>query len=238
VERFAKLAADWWNPSGKFRPLHQLAPARLSFVRDETCRHFSRDARDLSALTGLTVLDVGCGGGLMSEPVARMGARVTGIDPAEANVRAAAAHADESGVEVVYRAAMVEALVAEGLSYDAVMCLEVVEHVPDPAAFLIDVGRLVRPGGLLLLSTINRTLKSFALAIVGAEHILRWLPVGTHQWDRFITPEELEGYVTAAGLRAGRRSGLVYDVLRDEWRLADDTGVNYLMAAAMPNAAP
>lgn len=231
LQRFAALAADWWNPKGKFRPLHQIGPVRLEFVRDRLKEHFKLEGRGIKPLAGLRVLDIGCGGGLISEPLARMGAKVTGIEPKEANIKAAIAHAEPQGLDIDYRAATVEDLVAAGETFDAVVCLEVVEHVPDVGAFLKSCAAAVKPDGIMVLSTINRTLKSFALAIVGAEYVLRWLPVGTHQWDRFITPAELEGHVAAAGLRMGPARGMVYNPLRDDWSLAADTDVNYLAAA-------
>jgi len=231
LQKFAALSAEWWNPKGKFRPLHQIGPVRLQFVRDRLAEHFGLDTSGLKPLAGLRMLDIGCGGGLISEPLARMGAKVTGIEPKEANLRAAILHAEPQGLDIDYRAATVEELAAAGESFDAVVCLEVVEHVPDVQAFVASCASLVRPGGMLVLSTINRTLKSFALAIVGAEYVLRWLPVGTHQWDRFITPAELTGHVTAAGMSMGRIEGMVYNPLTDRWSLARDTDVNYLAAA-------
>lgn len=234
VRRFAALAAEWWDPNGKFRPLHKLGPARLAFVRQEIVRHFERGPGGLRPFEGLSVLDIGCGGGLVSEPVARLGATVTGIDPAEENIEAARRHADGQGLRIDYRSALVEDLVAEGRTFDCVLCLEVVEHVPDVAAFLATCARLVRPGGLMILSTINRTLKSYALAIVGAEYILRWLPVGTHQWERFVTPDELARHAEAAGLAMSAREGLVYNPLTDAWSLSQDLDVNYMASAARP----
>ena len=234
VKRFAALAAEWWDPNGKFRPLHKLGPARLAFVRQEIVRHFPQATGGLRPFAGLTVLDIGCGGGLVSEPVARLGASVTGIDPAAENIEAARRHADGQGLTIDYRSALVEDLVAEGRTFDCVLCLEVVEHVPDVAAFIATCAKLVRPGGLMILSTINRTLKSYALAIVGAEYILRWLPVGTHQWDRFVTPDELTRHAEAAGLAMSAREGLVYNPLTDAWSLSQDLDVNYMASASRP----
>lgn len=231
VERFRRMASEWWDAKGKFRPLHQLGPARLTFVRDELVRHFGLTAGGMRPLSGLTILDVGCGGGLVSEPLARMGAQVTGIDPGRENVEAARAHAEPQALEIDYRVTTVEDLAASGALFDAVVCLEVVEHVPDVGAFLKTCASLVRPGGAMLLSTINRNLKSYALAIVGAEYVLGWLPRGTHQWERFVTPGELARYVASAGMSAPRFSGLVYDPFRDTWALSSDTDVNYLAAA-------
>lgn len=234
VKRFAALAAEWWDPNSKFRPLHKLGPARLAFVRQEIVRHFSRDAGGLRPFDGLTFLDIGCGGGLVSEPVARLGGAVTGIDPAVENIEAARRHAEGQGIAIDYRPSLVEDLVAEGRTFDCVLCLEVVEHVPDVAAFLATCAKLVRPGGLMILSTINRTLKAYALAIVGAEYILRWLPVGTHQWERFVTPDELARHAEAAGLSTGTREGLVYSPLTDAWSLSQDLDVNYMASASRP----
>ena len=234
VDRFARLSAEWWDPHGKFRPLHKLAPARLAFIRDAAVQHFGRDARSMRPLAGLSTLDIGCGGGLVTEPVCRMGAAMTGIDPAMECVEAARRHATGQGLAIDYRAERIEDLARRGEAFDLVLCLEVIEHVPDPAAFIKFAAGLVRPGGLMVLSTLNRTMKAFALAIVGAEYVLRWLPRGTHQWDRFITPEELAGFVRAIGLGVSDVQGIVYSPLTDRWSLSADTDVNYLMAAARP----
>lgn len=234
VERFSRLAAQWWDANGKFKPLHKLGPARLAYIRSEIERHFGLPGGQMRPLAGLGVLDVGCGGGLIAEPLARLGGSVTGIDPAEESIGVARTHASGQGLVIDYRAARVEDLVAAGEQFDVVTCLEVVEHVPDVAGFLATCARLVRPGGLMILSTINRTLKAYALAIVGAEYVLRWLPVGTHQWDRFVTPQELARHLAAAGLDAPRLEGLVFDPLRDRWSLAPDTGVNYMVSAGKP----
>jgi 2-polyprenyl-6-hydroxyphenyl methylase/3-demethylubiquinone-9 3-methyltransferase len=233
-DRFAALASEWWDTGGKFRPLHQIGPARLSFLRDQLVAHFAKPAGGLRPLQGLRLLDVGCGGGLISEPLARLAAAVTGLDPALENIEAARQHAAAQGLAIDYRAGRVEDLAAEGLLFDAVICLEVVEHVPDVGAFLATCAWLIRPGGLMLLSTINRTLKAYALAIVGAEYVLRWLPVGTHRWDRFVTPQELRRHLEAAGLRAPALKGLHYNPLKDAWSLGTDTDVNYLASAGKP----
>jgi 2-polyprenyl-6-hydroxyphenyl methylase/3-demethylubiquinone-9 3-methyltransferase len=234
IDRFARLSSEWWDQRGKFRALHKIGPARLQFLRDEMLRHFALPRAGMRPLTGVSVLDIGCGGGLICEPLARLGARVTGLDPAEANIEAARRHAAGQGLAVDYRAGRAEDLQAERLAFDAVVCLEVVEHVPDPAAFLEVCAALVRPGGLLLLSTLNRTIKAYLLAIVGGEYVLRWLPVGTHQWERFVTPDELARYLRAAGLEAPAVKGLVYNPLADAWSLGTDTDVNYLASAAKP----
>lgn len=234
VERFAAMAGEWWDPKGKFRPLHALNPVRLTFIRDQLCAHFARDANAKRSLEGLSIADIGCGGGLLCEPLARLGARVTGLDPAKDTIAAARAHALGQGLDIDYRAARAETLAEAGERYDAVLAMEVVEHVPDVPAFAQVAASLVRPGGLMLLSTINRTLKSYALAIVGAEYVLRWLPAGTHRWDRFVTPGELAAACSRAGLGETARKGMVFNPLAGEWRLARDTDVNYLMAAARP----
>lgn len=231
VERFARLSAEWWDPNGKFRPLHKLGPARLTFIRDRIAGHFARTGQR-RPLDGLSVLDIGCGGGLISEPLTRLGARVTGIDPAAENIETARRHAAAQGLAIDYRATTVEALAGEGVTFDAVLCLEVVEHVPDPARFIAGIAALVRPGGGAVLSTINRTLKAYGLAIIGAEYVLRWLPVGTHQWERFVTPDEMKRHLTAAGLGPAAFMGLVYSPFRDVWELSDDLDVNYLVAAS------
>jgi 2-polyprenyl-6-hydroxyphenyl methylase / 3-demethylubiquinone-9 3-methyltransferase len=242
IERFNRCAAEWWDSNGKFRPLHLIGPARMTFLRDALVRHFGgpqnrslgQSQGQMRPLNGLTVLDIGCGGGLVCEPLSRLGARVTGIDPGLDNVEAARRHAAGQGLAIDYRVARVEDLAAQSLAFDAVVCLEVVEHVPDPAAFLKVCAGLVRPGGLMLLSTINRTLKAYLLAIVGAEYVLRWLPVGTHQWERFVTPDELNRHLRAAGLGPAELQGLVYRPLDDSWTLSADTDVNYFAAAVRP----
>ena len=236
-DRFGRLASEWWDANGKFRTLHLIGPARLTFLRDQLLRHFAGGqgaGPGLRPLERLSILDIGCGGGLVCEPLARLGATTTGIDPAIENIEAARRHADGQGLDIDYRAARVEELVAEGRTFDAVCCLEVVEHVPDAGVFLKTCATLVRPGGLMLLSTINRTTKAYLLAIVGAEYVLRWLPVGTHQWDRFVTPEELGGHLRAAGLGAPVLQGLAYSPFADAWALSGDTDVNYFAAAAKP----
>lgn len=230
IARFSRIAAEWWDPLGKFRPLHQIGPPRLSFIRDAAIAHFGLVPGGLKPLKGLTALDVGCGGGLVAEPLARMGATVTGIDPATRNIAIAKGHAEPQGLAIDYRAVRVEELVADGETFDIVACLEVVEHVPDVAAFVTQCAAVLRPGGLAIFSTINRNFKSWALAIVGAEYVLGWLPVGTHQWDRFVTPDELEKHGKAAGLSNPRFAGIVYNPLTDAWSLSANTDVNYLVS--------
>jgi 2-polyprenyl-6-hydroxyphenyl methylase/3-demethylubiquinone-9 3-methyltransferase len=234
VARFARIAGEWWDPAGKFAPLHRLTPARMSYLRDRIAAHFGRGLPAARPLAGLRVLDIGCGGGLVSEPLSRLGGGVTGIDPASDNIAAARAHAATSGLDIDYRAITAEELVATGAQFDVVLCLEVVEHVPDPAAFIGLAARLARPGGLVIASTINRTLKAWLLAIVGAEYVLRWLPAGTHRWERFVTPDEMARHMTAAGLAEVAFEGLVYDPIADTWSLSADTDVNYFGSATKP----
>ncbi|MCL4767209.1 MAG: bifunctional 2-polyprenyl-6-hydroxyphenol methylase/3-demethylubiquinol 3-O-methyltransferase UbiG [Hyphomicrobiaceae bacterium] len=237
IDRFARLAGQWWDPNGEFRPLHELAPARLAFLRTQLVRHFGRPEREPRPLSGLTLIDIGCGGGLICEPLARLGARVTGIDPARENIAAAVRHAGPQGLDIAYRACRAEDVLRENARFDAVVCLEVVEHVPDQQAFIAACAALVRPGGLFIVSTINRTLKAYALAIIGAEYVLRWLPAGTHQWDRFVTPEEITRYCVAAGLERPAFEGLIYSLASGRWVLGPDLGVNYMAAAGKPRSA-
>jgi len=231
VARFAKLADEWWDAKGPFGPLHQISPTRLTYIRDQLCKHFGRDPKALPSLAGLSVLDIGCGGGLVAEPLTRLGADVTGIDPAPETIEAAKTHAKGSGLRIAYRAATAEELADEDKTFDAVLLLEVVEHVPDVPVFLARLAPLVKPGGVMILSTLNRTLKAYALAIVGAEFILRWLPVGTHQWERFVRPEELKTALSGAGLELAGTTGMAYNPLADEWSLSGDTDVNYFATA-------
>jgi 2-polyprenyl-6-hydroxyphenyl methylase/3-demethylubiquinone-9 3-methyltransferase len=231
VARFAALADEWWNPRGKMAPLHKFNPVRLAFIRDQACAQFERDPKALDCLNGLTFLDVGCGGGIVSEPLARLGGKLTGIDPAEENIEAAKLHAEKSRLVINYRATTVEALAETDAAFDVVIASEVVEHVADLDFFAGRCAALVKPGGLMIVTTINRTLKSFALAIVGAEYVLRWLPVGTHSWEKLVTPGELEAALKEGGLAVVEESGIIYDLFRDEWRRSDDMDVNYMFAA-------
>ncbi|HZQ12941.1 MAG TPA: bifunctional 2-polyprenyl-6-hydroxyphenol methylase/3-demethylubiquinol 3-O-methyltransferase UbiG [Pseudolabrys sp.] len=232
VERFARHAADWWDPRGPMAPLHKLNPVRLAYIRDRAAAQFGREPKALDCLKGLRMLDIGCGGGILSEPLARLGAQMVGVDPAAENIEAARAHAEEQGVAVDYRAGTAEALAEAGERFDVVLAMEVVEHVADVPLFVSTCAGMVKPGGLMIAATLNRTLKSFALAIVGAEYVLRWLPRGTHQWDKFVTPHELESAVENAGLRVIGERGVVYNPFADRWQLSSDTDVNYMLAAA------
>lgn len=237
VEKFSAMAAEWWDPKGKFRPLHKFNPVRLSFIRDTAVSHFGLDDSDRKPLTGLRVLDIGCGGGLVSEPMARLGASVTGVDASEANIKTALTHARESGVEVDYRAGTAEGLLEAGTEpFDIVLNLEVVEHVADPAQFMKDTAALLRPGGLMIVATLNRTPKAFALAIVGAEYVLRWLPRGTHEFAKFLTPAEIAAPLQVAGLETERPQGVSYNPVADSWRLSGDTKVNYMLVARRPTS--
>jgi 2-polyprenyl-6-hydroxyphenyl methylase/3-demethylubiquinone-9 3-methyltransferase len=232
VARFAATANLWWDRKGPYAPLHALTPARVAFVRDAAAGRFARDMGTLRPLEGLALLDVGCGGGILSEPLHRLGADVTAIDPGRETVEAARAHAMDSGLAIDYRNTTAEEVLAGGERFDIVVASEVIEHVTDPAAFMKTLAGLARPGGLVLLSTLNRTLKSFALAIVGAEYVLRWLPRGTHDWQKFVTPDEMESHARAAGLDPLESKGMIFNPLAREWRLGEDTDVNYWFSAA------
>ena len=232
LAKFEAMAADWWDPQGTLKPLHMLNPCRLDYITDQIAAEFERDLRAPRPFAGLRVLDVGCGGGLLCEPMARLGAAVTGADAASEVIAAAQLHAEAQGLAIDYRHTTAEALAATDARFDVVMAMEVIEHVADRAALLGACAALLRPGGLMLCSTLNRTAKSYALAIVGAEHLLRWLPRGTHDWRRFVTPDELEALLSGAGLEPVDRKGFVYDPLRDRWSVsARDLSVNYVTAS-------
>ncbi|MFV0301400.1 MAG: bifunctional 2-polyprenyl-6-hydroxyphenol methylase/3-demethylubiquinol 3-O-methyltransferase UbiG, partial [Paracoccus sp. (in: a-proteobacteria)] len=228
--KFEAMAAEWWDPNGKFKPLHMLNPTRLDYIISRIGAEFGRDARSLRPFEGLRILDIGCGGGLLTEPMARLGAEVVGAVAVERNISVAGLHAEQQGLQIDYRATTAEALAGAGERFDTVLALEIVEHVADPADFVATCAALTRPEGIMIVSTLNRTPKSFGAAIVGAEWIMRWLPRGTHEWHRFITPEELAGMMAAAGMPAIDRRGMVFNPIRWDWSLSErDLSVNYIM---------
>jgi 2-polyprenyl-6-hydroxyphenyl methylase / 3-demethylubiquinone-9 3-methyltransferase len=234
VARFAEQAPEWWDPKGATKPLQRINPVRLQFIRDRLAARFGRDARSLKPFAGLTLLDIGSGAGLVTEPMTRLGFTVTGIDASDAIINAARAHAEGAALAIDYRAEPVETVAAKGSQFDAVLALEVIEHVPDPDAFLRAAASLVAPGGALILSTLNRTARSFVLGIVAAERILGWVPRGTHDWRRFRRPSELAATLRRHGLVLEAMVGLSYDPIRDRWQLTSDIAVNYLILAVHP----
>lgn len=243
IERFSRIAEEWWDENGKFRPLHRMNPVRLGYIRDTAIKHFRR-AASMQPLEGLSILDIGCGGGLLCEPLARLGANVTGIDAAEKNIAVASLHAEKMGLEIDYRCAAAEELVTSNEErgtkdtslaprYDIVLAMEIVEHVADVPAFLKAVTSLVKPGGLLFMSTMNRSLKAYAMAIIGAEYVLRWLPRGTHEWRKFLKPSELCSGLRNQGLSVNHMTGMVFNPIFGGWSLKDsDLDVNYLLSAS------
>jgi len=235
VAKFSALAAEWWDPEGKFAPLHKFNPVRLAFIREVAGAHFGRDG--LKPFQGLSLLDIGCGGGLLSEPMARLGFAVLGADASEKNVKTAAAHAASAGVEIDYRATSAESLAEEGRAFDVVLNMEVVEHVADLRAYLGACAGLVKPGGLMFVATLNKTLKALALAKIGAEYVLRWLPPGTHDWSRFVEPQRLRAILEESGLKILKTQGVSFDPLNWNWRLSADTDVNYMVVADAPSPA-
>lgn len=236
VERFSRIAEEWWDENGKFRPLHRINPVRLQYIRDQACARFGRDPQQLRPLTGLKLLDIGCGGGLLAEPLTRLGAKVTAVDASDKNIKVASLHAQKMGLEIDYRCTSPEQLVTEGSeAYDIVLALEVVEHVADVPAFLSACTTLVKPEGMLFMSTLNRTLKSYAFAIAGAEYVLRWLPRGTHQWKQFLKPAELCAGLRKRNMRVAHMTGMAFNPLHNRWSLDErDLDVNYLLTA-MPS---
>lgn len=232
VEKFERMAAEWWDPHGKFKPLHQMNPVRLEYIVRRVAGHFGRDRRAARPFEGLRLLDIGCGGGLLSEPMARMGAEVVGADAAARNIPVARLHAEQSGLSIDYRHATAEQVAAEGERFDVVLNMEVIEHVADPKGYLRSIHTLLKPGGLHVCSTLNRNAKSYLMAIVGAEQVMRWLPRGTHDWRKFITPDELFAMLRKAGLRPVDRTGMVFNPLGWSWRLSEtDLSVNYVTAS-------
>lgn len=229
IAKFSAMAAEWWNPTGKFAPLHKFNPVRLSFIRETASAHFGRSG--LTPFEGLQLLDIGCGGGLLSEPMARLGFAVTGVDASEKNIKTALTHAQSQGLGIDYRHGSAESLVATGAAFDVVLNMEVVEHVADLPGYLNACAKLVKPGGLMVVATLNKTLKSLALAKVGAEYVLRWLPPGTHDWAKFVPPARLKSLLTEAGLTVKETKGVSFDPLHWAWNLSSDTDVNYMVVA-------
>ncbi len=235
VAKFEAMAAEWWDLNGKFKPLHMLNPCRLDYITQQIAAEFDRDLTDSRPFDGLRLLDIGCGGGLLSEPMARLGATVVGADAAAGNIPVAQVHAEQQGLNIDYRNITAEALAAAGEQFDVVLNMEVVEHVADPQAYISACENLLKPGGLMICSTINRNPKSFMMAIVGAEHVMRWLPKGTHEWHKFITPDELCALIETAGLRPVDRKGFVFNPIAWSWSLSDrDLSVNYVTASVKP----
>jgi len=230
VERFSRIAAEWWDPRGKFAPLHKFNPVRLAFIRDQALYRFRRDARSRRPFEGLRLLDIGCGGGLLSEPMTRLGFHVVGVDASERNIGTASAHAAQQGLEIDYRASTAEALVDAGEpAFDVILNMEVIEHVADPGDYLRSCAQLLKPGGLMIVATMNRTLKAFALAKVGAEYVLRWLPAGTHDWSKFLKPNEIRDFLSSQPVVVDGPFGVVFNPLTGRWTESTDTDVNYMM---------
>ena len=230
IDKFSKLSAEWWDPKGKMAPLHRINPLRLAYIRDSACRKFERNAKSLNCLNGLRMLDIGCGAGLLCEPFTRLGADVIGIDPSATNIAAARLHAEKGHLSIDYRNTTLEDMDARE-RFDIVLAMEVVEHVTDVGAFLGRCAVMLKPGGMMVASTLNRNLKSFALAIVGAEYVLRWLPRGTHQWSKFVTPDELTRHLLDNRLVVTEQTGVVYNPFADKWGLSADMDVNYMVVA-------
>lgn len=237
MAHFAAMAEDWWNPNGKFKPLHIMNGCRTRFIKEDICAHFMRDPDAKEPLKGLRILDIGCGGGLLCEPMARLGANVTGIDALEKNVKTAKTHAEQSGLDIDYRFGSIEKMVESNEpQFDVVLNMEVIEHVNDPANFMKTCAHMVRPGGMLFCSTLNRTAKAFTMAIFGAEYVMRWLPKGTHQYAKFIKPSELVRMLKDAGLNPDMPKGMVLNPFTSVWKISEDTGVNYVVTATRPAA--
>ncbi|MEY3083339.1 MAG: bifunctional 2-polyprenyl-6-hydroxyphenol methylase/3-demethylubiquinol 3-O-methyltransferase UbiG [Pseudomonadota bacterium] len=231
VAKFSAMAAEWWNPKGKFGVLHVFNPVRLQFIKEQVTARLARDPLEREPFEGLRFLDIGCGGGLLTEPMSRLGASITGVDPSERNIKTASVHAQEMGLDIDYRVGTAEDLAAAGEQFDVILNMEVIEHVADPVAFTRTCASMLKPGGLMFVATLNRTLKSFGLAIVGAEYVLGWLPKGTHQWEKFITPAELKGWLADNGLTVKEELGVTYSPFTRQWRVSRDMDVNYMLVA-------
>ena len=229
VEKFSKMAAEWWNPKGTFGVLHVFNPVRLQYIKEQVCARFARDPFDAQPFKGLRFLDIGCGGGLLTEPMARLGAEIVGVDPSEKNIKTATIHAQETQLAIDYRCATAEDLEREGEKFDVILNMEVIEHVSDPQAFTRSCSTMLNPKGLMFVATISRTFKSFGLAIVGAEYILGWLPKGTHHWEKFIKPEELRAWLTANNITIKGETGVTYHPLANQWKRSRDMDVNYML---------
>lgn len=234
IAKFVAMAEEWWDPTGKFKPLHKFNPVRLRYIREHLLSHFGRDGAALRPFEGLRILDVGCGGGLLCEPLTRLGATVTGIDAAERNIVIARIHAEKSGLDIDYRATTSETLVEAGETFDVVLNMEVVEHVDNVPLYMKSCADLVAPGGLMFTATLNRTARALALAVIGAEYVLRWLPRGTHDWKKFLTPEEISAQLRRNGLSITDQTGIVFHPIADEWRLSPDMAINYIVLASRP----
>ena len=231
VAKFSAMAAEWWNPKGKFGVLHVFNPVRLQFIKEQVTARLARDPLEREPFQGLRFLDIGCGGGLLTEPMSRLGASITGVDPSERNIKTASVHAQEMGLDIDYRVGTAEDLAAAGEQFDVILNMEVIEHVADPQAFTRTCAAMLKPGGLMFVATLNRTLKSFGLAIVGAEYVLGWLPKGTHQWEKFITPAELKGWLSDNGLTVKEELGVTYSPFTRAWKVSRDMDVNYMLVA-------
>jgi len=234
VAKFSAIADQWWDETGKFGVLHKFNPVRISFIKEQVTARFGLDPLKPKPLSGLRLLDIGCGGGLLSEPLARLGANIVAADPSEKNIKTAMVHADQQGLKIDYRATTAEQLAEAGEKFDVVLNMEVIEHVTDPARFTATCASMVKPGGMMFVATLNRTLKAFGLAIIGAEYILGWMPKGTHQWEKFIKPEELKTWLEAAGMQQKTLSGVTFNPISNTWNRSGDTAVNYMIAAMKP----
>ncbi|WP_330167185.1 bifunctional 2-polyprenyl-6-hydroxyphenol methylase/3-demethylubiquinol 3-O-methyltransferase UbiG [Bartonella grahamii] len=231
IDYFSRIATEWWNPQGKFRPLHQFNPTRLAYIREKICLEFNRDPASLTPFDNLKILDIGCGGGLLCEPMARLGAMVVGVDAAQTNIEVAKAHAAQNDLSIDYRTTTAEALANEGEKFDIILNMEVVEHVADVNLFIEATAKMLKPQGLMFVSTLNRTWKAWGLAIVGAEYILRWLPKGTHDYKKFLKPLELKNFLSKNALTVIDEIGITYNPLNDSWNRSKDMSVNYLLLA-------